>query len=70
MVLQSTVNHEYLPILGLESFTKAASQLLLGDIAKRQEEGTVIFYFLFYDKKHKYLIVLSCYTSRELQKVF
>lgn len=46
MVLENTVNHEYLPILGLESFTKAASQLLLGDIAKRQEEGTVISYII------------------------
>lgn len=45
MVLDGTLNHEYLPILGLEAFTKAASQLLLGDIAKRQEEGTVIMYF-------------------------
>lgn len=44
IVLQSTTNHEYLPILGLESFTKAASQLLLGDITKRQQEGTVIFF--------------------------
>lgn len=41
IVLESTANHEYLPILGLESFTKAASQLLLGDINKRQEEGSV-----------------------------
>jgi len=41
MVLESTVNHEYLPILGLESFTKAASQLLLGDIGERQQEGTI-----------------------------
>jgi len=46
MVLESTVNHEYLPILGLESFTKAASQLLLGDIGERQEDGTVIIYFM------------------------
>lgn len=45
MVLESTANHEYLPILGLESFTKAASRLLLGDIAERQEEGTVIIYY-------------------------
>jgi len=44
VVLESTFNHEYLPILGLESFTKAASQLLLGNIAERQEEGTVIIY--------------------------
>lgn len=43
MVLDSTVNHEYLPIFGLETFTKAASQLLLGDIAERQEEGSVRF---------------------------
>lgn len=42
MVLESTTNHEYLPILGLESFTKSASQLLLGDITKQQEEGSVI----------------------------
>ncbi|XP_050436966.1 aspartate aminotransferase, cytoplasmic [Adelges cooleyi] len=41
ILLQSTVNHEYLPILGLESFTKAASTLLLGDISKQLEEGTV-----------------------------
>lgn len=45
MVLENTMNHEYLPILGLESFTKAASRLLLGDITKRQEDGTVIIYF-------------------------
>ncbi|XP_060879317.1 aspartate aminotransferase, cytoplasmic [Metopolophium dirhodum] len=41
VVLDGTLNHEYLPILGLESFTKAASQLLLGDITQRQEEGTI-----------------------------
>lgn len=46
VVLDGTLNHEYLPILGLESFTKAASQLLLGDITQRQEEGTVIIYFI------------------------
>ncbi|XP_015379463.1 PREDICTED: aspartate aminotransferase, cytoplasmic [Diuraphis noxia] len=40
-VLEGTMNHEYLPILGLEPFTKAASQLLLGDITQRQEEGTI-----------------------------
>jgi len=41
LVLENTKNHEYLPILGLESFTKAASKLLLGDIAQRQEEGSI-----------------------------
>lgn len=41
MVLDSTTNHEYLPILGLESFTRSASQLLLGDVTKRQEEGSI-----------------------------
>ncbi|XP_050533697.1 aspartate aminotransferase, cytoplasmic [Daktulosphaira vitifoliae] len=41
IVLQNTVNHEYLPILGLESFTKAASSLLLGDISKQLEEGSI-----------------------------
>jgi len=46
LVLENTKNHEYLPILGLESFTKAASKLLLGDIAQRQEEGSVISYFI------------------------
>lgn len=46
MVLENTENHEYLPILGLESFTKAASRLLLGDITNQQEEGTVINYFI------------------------
>ena len=25
------INHEYLPVLGLESFTKAATRMLLGD---------------------------------------
>lgn len=55
VVLEGTLNHEYLPILGLESFTKAASQLLLGDITQRQDEGTVRIYFiLFYFRKHLY----------------
>jgi len=48
VVLEGTSNHEYLPVLGLESFTKAASQLLLGDITQRQEEGTVIIYFFIF----------------------
>jgi len=48
VVLDGTLNHEYLPVLGLESFTKAASQLLLGDITQRQEEGTVIIYFFIF----------------------
>lgn len=48
IVLESTTNHEYLPILGLESFTKSASQLLLGDVAKRQEEGSVIDCFMLF----------------------
>lgn len=57
IVLESTVNHEYLPVLGLESFTKAASQLLLGDITKQQEEGTVIKYsIIMYNKLPKYLV--------------
>lgn len=56
LVLQSTVNHEYLPILGFEPFTKAASQLLLGDITQRQEEGTVIIYFTLCFINHVYFI--------------
>jgi len=54
VVLEGTLNHEYLPILGLESFTKAASQLLLGDITQRQEEGTVRIYFIL---ENSYIII-------------
>ena len=30
-MVDEKINHEYLPVLGLESFTKAATRMLLGD---------------------------------------
>lgn len=38
IVGDETLNHEYLPVLGLDSFTKAATELLLGKDSKAIEE--------------------------------
>jgi len=38
-VEQELINHEYLPVLGLESFTKAATTLLLGEDSIPVKEG-------------------------------
>ena len=34
-----TINHEYLPVLGLESFTTASTAMLLGDSSTAIKEG-------------------------------
>lgn len=39
MAGDETLNHEYLPVLGLESFSSAATKMLLGDNAKSIAEG-------------------------------
>ena len=36
---QEKINHEYLPVLGLESFTKAATTMLLGEDSPALAEG-------------------------------
>jgi len=36
---QEAINHEYLPVLGLESFTTAATKMLLGDSSAAISEG-------------------------------
>lgn len=38
IVADQTLNHEYLPVLGLDSYTKAATGLLLGEDSKAVEE--------------------------------
>ena len=39
MALDPSMNHEYLPILGLESFSVAAMKLVLGDDCAAIKEG-------------------------------
>ena len=38
-IQDETINHEYLPVLGLESFTSAATAMLLGDSSAAIREG-------------------------------
>jgi len=42
MVLEETINHDYLSITGIDEFSKAACSLVLGDIEKQWNNGTVI----------------------------
>lgn len=58
-----TLNHEYLPILGLESFSTAAAKMLLGASHPAIAEGRVswsllvnIFLFLLYYLFYMYLL--------------
>jgi len=39
---QEAINHEYLPVLGLDTFTKAATALLLGDDSPALAEGRAV----------------------------
>lgn len=41
MVDDENLDHEYLPILGLENFRKASSKLILGENSKAIAEGRV-----------------------------
>lgn len=41
MVLEETLDHSYLPLLGIEEFSKSLSSLVLGDIEKQWKDGTV-----------------------------
>lgn len=41
MVLDETLNHNYLPLLGIEEFSKSISTLVLGNIEKQWKDGTV-----------------------------
>lgn len=41
-----TINHEYLPVLGYEPFTKAASELVLGADSPAIKEGRVCMGFV------------------------
>ncbi|KAI1704385.1 aminotransferase class I and II domain-containing protein [Ditylenchus destructor] len=42
LAADDTINHEYLPVLGYEPFTKAASELVLGADSPAIKEGRVI----------------------------
>jgi aspartate aminotransferase len=46
MSADDTLNHEYLPVLGLDSFSAAATQMLLGEGNKAIAEGRVSFFTL------------------------
>ena len=39
------INHEYLPVLGMESFAANATKMLLGSESKALKEGKAIFFF-------------------------
>lgn len=43
MAQVESLNHEYLPILGLESFSSAAAKMLLGSDCAALKEGRVSF---------------------------
>ena len=38
-VLEEKINHEYLPVLGLDGFTKAATKMLLGEDSRALAEN-------------------------------
>jgi len=46
MVVNDTLNHDYLSPTGIEGFTKSACRLLLGDIEKLWNDGKVKYYYL------------------------
>lgn len=48
MATDDTLNHEYLPVLGLDSFSSAATQMLLGEGNKAIAEGRVRVYCIIY----------------------
>lgn len=48
LAADDTLNKEYLPVLGLEQFTNAATSMLLGANNKAITEGRVSFYYTLY----------------------
>ncbi|KAK3805619.1 MAG: aspartate aminotransferase [Benniella sp.] len=75
MVNDETLDHEYLPILGLESFRKAASKLILGADSKAIEEGRVgaaqcisgtgaVYAGAYFLSKHYPFKKAACYISK------
>jgi aspartate aminotransferase len=42
LLADPTADHEYLPIAGLQSFTKAAAKLVLGEDCKQLQDGLVV----------------------------
>ena len=41
------INHEYLPVLGMESFAANATKMLLGSESKALKEGKAIYFYYF-----------------------
>ena len=41
------INHEYLPVLGMESFAANATKMLLGSESKSLKEGKAIYFYYF-----------------------
>ena len=65
MAADETVNHEYLPILGLESFSNAAPKMVLGDDSIAIKEGRVrlhVFYIRVYWCKSIFFICIHVYV--------
>lgn len=48
LAADDTLNKEYLPVLGLEQFTNAATSMLLGANNKAIVEGRVSFFYTLY----------------------
>lgn len=47
LAADETQNHEYLPILGMTSFTESATVMLLGKNNSALVEGRVSFFFIY-----------------------
>lgn len=41
VILEETLDHNYVPLLGIEEFSKSVSSLVFGDIEKQWKDGTV-----------------------------
>lgn len=53
MAADTSVNHEYIPVTGLEAFTKASTVLLLGEDSKAIKENRVRKKKIFFEKKFR-----------------
>ena len=53
MAANEVMNHEYLPVLGLDSFSSAATRMLLGKDSKAIAEGRVRIFHFFIDKDNE-----------------
>jgi hypothetical protein len=74
MAANEVMNHEYLPVLGLDSFSSAATRMLLGKDNKAIAEGRVRIFHFFLIKitnlMRTKIIQKNCLSEIKLMRIF